>query len=196
MDQPQYSSLVEALAFVPDPRHARGQQLEWQFLLGLIATALLCQQRGAAAIAHWARSHTTTLLEAFRPTRARIPSESTIRRALHQVDSRALEQHLTHLVAVAPGTDPPAVPLQGTAIDGKHVRGAGTRGNATVLVSLVNHATAQILAQERVAPNCHESRAVPLLLRGRDLTGGVLTMDAGLTHPSIATRLCSTAVTT
>lgn len=47
MDQPQYNSLVEALASVPDPRHARGKQLEWAFLLGLIVTALLCQQRGA-----------------------------------------------------------------------------------------------------------------------------------------------------
>jgi predicted transposase YbfD/YdcC len=189
MDQPQYSKLVDALASVPDPRHDRGKQLEWGFLLGLIATALLCQQRSAAAIAHWARSHATPLLAAFRPTRGRIPSESTIRRVLHQVDSRALEQQLAQLATVLPAADTTDGQLHGAAIDGKHVRGAGTRGNATLLVSLVCHTTAQILAQERVAQKCHESRAVPLLLRGRQLTGCVITMDAGLTHANLAKQI-------
>ncbi len=51
MDQPQYSSLMRVLAGVPDPRKARGKQLEWRFILGVIASALASQQRGAAAIA-------------------------------------------------------------------------------------------------------------------------------------------------
>ena len=29
MDQPQYSSLVAGMQAVPDPRQARGKQLEW-----------------------------------------------------------------------------------------------------------------------------------------------------------------------
>ena len=33
MDQPQYSSLMGLLAAVPDPRQARGKQLEWSFIV-------------------------------------------------------------------------------------------------------------------------------------------------------------------
>jgi len=40
MDHPQYSTLLDALAAIPDPRHARGKQLEWSFILGVIASAL------------------------------------------------------------------------------------------------------------------------------------------------------------
>ena len=49
MDHPQCSELVqlrttlaEYLSHVLDPRKARGIQLEWLFLLGFIAAALLC----------------------------------------------------------------------------------------------------------------------------------------------------------
>ncbi len=52
MDQRQYSSLMAVLKDVADPRKARGKQLEWDFIWGVIASALLSQQRGAAAIAH------------------------------------------------------------------------------------------------------------------------------------------------
>ncbi len=51
MDQPEYSNLMAVLADVPDPRKARGKQLEWWFILGVIAAALLSQQQGGAAIA-------------------------------------------------------------------------------------------------------------------------------------------------
>jgi hypothetical protein len=90
MDQQQYSTLLAALAAVPDPRHARGKQLEWAFILGVIASALLSQQRSAAAIAQWAHEHAGTLLAAFHPHRQRVPSEATIRCALRQVASSSL----------------------------------------------------------------------------------------------------------
>ena len=141
MDQPQYSSLVAALAQVPDPRRARGKQLEWTMILGVIAGALLSGQRGVAAMAHWVERQHRPLLAAFQPVRGRLPSESTLRRALQQIDVAALEQHVA--AVAAPAAQPPhaAVPA-GHAIDGKHVRGAGAHGQPTVLVSLVAHADA------------------------------------------------------
>lgn len=42
MDQPQYSSLLGLLANVPDPRKARGKQLEWTFIWGIIVSAARC----------------------------------------------------------------------------------------------------------------------------------------------------------
>lgn len=189
MDQRQYSTLLEALAAVPDPRHARGKQLEWTMILGVIASAIVSQQRSAAAIAHWLHSHTAELLAAFQPLRGRLPSEATIRRALRQVDVQHLEAQVARVRPAS--SQPPGAPplLQGAAVDGKYVRGAGMHGQPTLLVSLVTHQPTRVLAQRAAEPHQHESRAVASLLADCDLTGMVVTLDAGLAHPQLAAQI-------
>lgn len=189
MDQPQYSNLMMVFADVPDPRKARGKQLEWSFILGVIAAAMLSQQRGGAAIAQWAKEHAALLLAAFRPARARVPSESTLRRALQRVDVLALEQRLATLPAPPSTANPVTSGGAGHAVDGKYVRGAGAHGHPTLLVSLVAHTTTAVCGQRAVAHKRHESSAVPPLLAGRDLSGMVVTMDAGLTQAKLATQI-------
>lgn len=190
MDQPQYTKAMAVVAGIPDPRQPRGKQLEWPFIWGVIVSAMLSQHRTPTAIAQWSRRQASALIAAFRPARGRVPSESTIRRALQRVDVAALERHLAALDAPAPPSSPlSAVPLAGHAIDGKHVRGAGAHGRPTVLVSLVAHHEARVVAQTMVAHKRHESQAVPPLLTGRDLQGMVITMDAGLTQPRLARQI-------
>ena len=108
MDQPQYSKLMDPLQHIPDPRNARGKQLEWPFLLGVIAAALLSQQRHPRAIAQWAKHHAAPLLAAFQPRCGRVPSESTILRTLRAVDVVALEAQLAHFTP--PAAASPAAP--------------------------------------------------------------------------------------
>ena len=198
MDHEQYSTLLDALCRVPDPRHARGKRHDWTVILGVIACAVLCHQRSAAAIAHWVQSHAALLLAGFQPQRGRVPSEATIRRALRHVDVVQLEHHLAHLRLPAPmvrlpTTPPPRVttppPPRGAAVDGKYIRGAGTHGSPTLLVSLVTHDPVRVVAQRRTAPHQHEGKAVAQLLAGRDLTGMVVTLDAGLTDPKLARQI-------
>lgn len=190
MDLPQYSSLIEALRHVPDPRQARGKQLEWTLIGGVIGCALLCQQRSIAAIADWVQHQQALLIHAFRPARQRVPSEATIRRALRHVDVVALEQQVVALMA-DPGSTAPTEsrPVQGYAVDGKYVRGAGVHGQPTLLVRLVHHASARVLSQAAVPDKRHESRGVADLLTGRDLRAMVITLDAGLTHPALAAQI-------
>ncbi len=188
MDTREYSTLLEAVAHIPDPRHARGKQLEWSVILGVILGALVSQQRSVAAIAHWVQAHTAVLLTAFQPARGRLPSEATIRRALQQVDVVQLEAHLAQMYTTTPAGHA-AQAFQGVAVDGKYVRGAGTHGQPVLLVSLVRHQPARVLAQAATAPHEHESRAVARLLAGRDLTGMVITLDAGLAHPQLARQI-------
>lgn len=176
---------------MPDPRQARGKRLEWTFILGVIACAVLSQQRSAAAIAHWVHSHAPLLLTAFQPRQGRVPSEATIRRALRHVDVEHLEYHLARLPhpRSTPHTPPrPPVP-RGVAIDGKYVRGAGAHGCPTLLVSLVAHEPVHVVAQYRAAPHQHESKAARQVLTARDLTGLVVTLDAGLTDPQLAQHI-------
>lgn len=189
MDQAQYTKVMPVVAGIPDPRKPRGKQLEWSFIWGLILTALLSQQRSPTAIAQWAQRHAAALLAAFTPARGRLPSESTIRRAVQRVDVAALERQLAALDAPPPAEPATDRPFVGQAIDGKHVRGAGAHGQSTVLVSLVTHQAARVVAQTAVAQKRHESQAVPPLLAGRDLRGVVVTMDAGLTHPQVAQQI-------
>ena len=190
MDQAQGTKLMDLVARIPDPRKPRGKQVEWPFLWGIILSALLSQQRTPAAIAQWAQRQATALVAAFKPTRRRVPSESTIRRALQRVDVAALERQFATLdTSPAPAGTPASTAYTGQAIDGKHVRGAGARGQSTVLVSLVTHQDAGVVAQTAVAAKRHESQAVPALLAGRDLRGVVVTMDAGLTQPQVATQI-------
>ncbi len=94
MDHVQYSSLVEALAAVPDPRQARGKQLEWSFILGVIAGAMLSQQQSVTAMAQWAQRHAAARMPAFQPTRRRVPRASTLRRAVRRSTVPVLEQCL------------------------------------------------------------------------------------------------------
>jgi predicted transposase YbfD/YdcC len=188
MDIPQYNSVLDLLSALPDPRKPRGKQIEWTFIWMIIFAGMLHNQRGATAIAHWARCHRETLVATFRPAKNRLPSESTIRRAIQQVDAALLDGLLARLQSPPPAPDP-AASLVAYAIDGKHVRGAGAHGNSTILVSLVEHTSARVLAQTPVSKKRHESQAVPGLLDTRDLRGCIVTMDAGLTHPKIARQI-------
>lgn len=190
MDQIQYSTLLSVLEDVPDPRQARGKQLEWSFILGIIATAILSHQQAISAIAQWTQQHATALVATFQPARGRVPSEATLRRALRHVDVAQLEHRLTRLTVPPLGERSASeLPLQGYAIDGKFVRGAGSHGQRTLLVSLVQHEHGQVVAQTRVPPDRHESVGVRHVLSEQPLTGKVITLDAGLTHPALATQI-------
>jgi hypothetical protein len=57
MDTAQYSSLMDALKDIPDPRKPRGKRHHWQHLLLLLVAGLASGYRTTRAIAHWARLH-------------------------------------------------------------------------------------------------------------------------------------------
>ena len=135
MDEPQYSTLLEALSAVPDPRKARAKQYSWILLLTLISSALASGERSGHGIASWVAEHAAALLVWLHPERERLPSESTLRRALQHVDVVALEQRLAQFtcpIAVAAEPQVAVISSQGEifqaqALDGKAVRGACAR---------------------------------------------------------------------
>ena len=62
MDNPKYSSLMDAIVAIPDPRKARGKRHPWNLLLTLIGAALLGGQRNGRAIGQGVDEHTVDLL--------------------------------------------------------------------------------------------------------------------------------------
>jgi predicted transposase YbfD/YdcC len=193
MDQQQYTTLVDVLKQVPDPRKRQGRRHRWLTLLCLIVAALASAQRTPRAIARWVREHREELFAVLPPNVSRLPSDATIRRALALLDVTCLEQALTAFQPPqAPPPEAPAPPvaaLQGVAIDGKAIRGVGRDGHPCHLVSLVQHDDAMVLGQVEVAQKRDERSAVPSLLGGRDLTGKVITLDALHTLRSTARQI-------
>lgn len=193
MDHVQYSSLLEALAVVPDPRKARGKRYPWLLLLTLLAAGLASGQQTARAIAHWLQLHADELKAAL-PQLVRIPSESTLLRTLRLVDVACLEAALARLtapqspqqVAASQLITPLGTRLQALALDGKTLRGATACGAPTHLVSLVQHGSGITLAQVAVGEKRNELSAIPPLLAGRDLRDTIITSDALHTQRSFA----------
>jgi predicted transposase YbfD/YdcC len=184
MDRSEYTTLVEALGEVPDPRNRRGQRYPWRLLLVLIAAAVVSGQRHARAISQWVREYAPELADVLADAGGRVPSEATLRRALRAGDVAVLEAQLAGL-AVAPLT---GRRLVGVVVDGKEVRGAGKHGAPVALLSLVRH-DGRVLAQTRVATTASELTHVPALLAGVDLHGRVVTLDALLTQREVARQI-------
>jgi hypothetical protein len=169
MDDIQDNTLVEVLSRIPDPRKARGQRHSWLMQLTLVASAISSGMRNGRAIAQWVQEHTQELLHSLRPPRGTLPSESTLRRTIRQVDIAALETQLGQWGQDVRDTTPEdgciitkqGVTLHGQAIDGKAVRGAGTHGEPVHLVSRVQHGCGTTLGQMQVANKRNEITAVP-----------------------------------
>ena len=197
MDQDECSTLMGVLQGIPDPRKARGQRYPWLFLLALVATALVSGQQTGHAIAHWISLHAEELQQRLRPPRASIPSESTLRRALRNLDISVLEQrlarHAQYLAAQAAVQGAIVTTtgevLQGQAMDGKEVRGVRAYGQPLHLLSLVQHGSGRVLSQVAIEAKRNEIIAAPQLLAGRDLRGTVTTMDAMHTQMDFAQQI-------
>jgi len=184
MVQLQYSGMLERFKDVPDPRTRPNRIYPWELLWALISAAMASACHNPAAIARWITEHRDDLFAVLPPTLIRLPSESTIRRTLSCVDATKLDAALSLLPTPSPAppvelaaADPPT-PLVGQAVDGKSVRGVTRDDHPCQLVSLVEHSSATVLAQEQVLRKRDERSAVPLLLAGRALRGTVITLDA------------------
>lgn len=191
MDQRKYSTLMDAVVDIPDPRKARGKRHPWALILTLISAALLGGQRTGRAIGQWVDEHTVELLTRLPIPQKPLPSPSTLRRALRTLDVAALELRLAQFAQdLDPAPPPPdTAPWQGQAVDGKAVRGAQAHGAKVHLVSLVQHGSGRVCAQVRVRHKSNEITAVPRLLQERDLQGTVTTLDALLTQQAIARQI-------
>src|SRR3954467_7155950 len=89
-DPVRTSSLVTALAAVPDPRHRRGRRHQLTGLLAIGACACLTGSSSYVAIGEWAAAQGQTVLDCL-GSDADLPSESTLRRCLQDTDAAALD---------------------------------------------------------------------------------------------------------
>ena len=111
---------------------------------------------------------------------AALPSESTIRRVLQDLDPAGLDARLTSWFFTRTGT---IAGRRVIAVDGKTMRGARTGDNpAPHLLAAPGRASGVVVGQRRVSDKSNEIPALPELLAPLDLDGAVTGADA-TAHP-------------
>ena len=177
--------LKEVLEGVTDPRDRRGVRHPLVSVLCLAVTGILAGCRSLTAI--W--EHAADLEPAdpgalgLEEGRA-LPSESTIRRVLQDLDPGDLDARLTSWFFTRTGT------IGGRrviAVDGKTMRGARTGDNpAPHLLAALDRASGVVVGQRRVSDKSNEIPALRDLLAPMDLDGAVVTADAMHTQKGTA----------
>ena len=87
----QYSTVLDILADIPDPRKARGKRHPWGLILLLLVLGLLQGEETSYGIGMWVEAHAEQLVEALQPARGCLPSFSTLYRALQTMDIEAVK---------------------------------------------------------------------------------------------------------
>jgi predicted transposase YbfD/YdcC len=195
--QGNYTTFAEQLQGISDPRNRRGQQHEWQYLLLIIASALMAGQRSGRAMAQWATEHSDDLIVYLQPYRKRIPSVATLYRVLSKVPIEQLESQISAYTTQIDQQDATVGSiestqgemLRGQSLDGKTLCGASQHGEVVHLVSLVRHESGTALAQERVASKIDERKAGRHLLTPARLSNTITTADALYTQVKQAEQI-------
>ena len=195
--------LPGCFAAVPDPRRGRGIRHPLPVILGLAVAAVLAGCVTLADITAWISGTPPELLAALdrRPGAAgrRAPHPDTVERVFALLGAQGLADHTGAYLMARTGTaGPVAFPVAGPvllpalAIDGKAVRGAiGPDGLIPYLLAAATHGDAAVVIAERlIGPKTNEVPEFQPLLRGLDIAGWVLTMDAGHTVRAHATFIC------
>ena len=173
--------LKEVLEGVTDPRDRRGVRHPLVSVLCLAVTGILAGCRSLTAI--W--EHAADLEPAdpgalgLEEGRA-LPSESTIRRVLQDLDPAGLDARLTSWFFTRTGA---IAGRRVIAVEDETMRGARTGDNpAPHLLAAPGRASGVVVGQRRVSDKSNEIPALPELLAPLDLDGAVVTADA-TAHP-------------
>jgi len=194
--------LLACFARVPDPRDPRGRRHSLASILGLCTAAVLAGQVSLVEITAWVSAAPQDLLAAMGLRTNGLgyhvaPHPDTIERVFAALAAQDLADQVgAHLLArsglTAPRHGDPAatgtpaeqgpVLLPAIAVDGKAIRGAiGPDGIIPYLLAAATHDRCTVIAERAIGPKSNEVPQFQPLLRGLDLAGWVITMDAGHT---------------
>lgn len=203
--------LLACFERVPDPRDPRGRRHTLASILGLCTAAVASGQVELADITAWVAAAPQEVLAVMgcriNGLGVRVaPHPDTVERVFaalgaqdlaDQVGAHLAARHRERLRAHAAGKREAGeaggpVLLPGLAVDGKAIRGAvGPDGKIPYVLGAATHTDCAVLAERAIGPKSNEVPAFQPLLRGlaqaMELTGWVITMDAGHTVRAHAT---------
>lgn len=174
------ANLIETLKQVEDFRSARGRRYPLWVVLLLVILGMMSQAQGYASLEAFAQRHKQALIAALGLSLKRLPSDSTFRLILQQLDyARLLDvfnQWARQHIEIEPGT---ALSIDGKAIAGTLVEHKASQQNFMSLVSLYCQQQGVVL-QAQAFENQHTSEleVVQQLLKALYLEGNIITLDA------------------
>lgn len=172
--------LIEALSRVPDFRKSRGKRHPLVAILALAMAAVLCGYDSLTAISQWGREHGPALLAPLGFRHFPGPCVATLHRVFRQLDVMALEQVLSAWLLTC-------LPAQGgLALDGKTLRGSRDGPDDPVQLLAVFAQTVGVALGQQPITGKNEVAAALEFLQSLDLTGWIVTGDAGFTHKTVA----------
>jgi hypothetical protein len=170
------AGLLTVLAGIADPRCRRGIRHRLPAIWGLAVCAALAGARPFTAIAEWAADADEATLAGLGVTGA-VPSESTFRRTLQNLDADALDAAAGAWAARRTLPRPKARRV--LAVDGKTLRGSAAGGeDGRHLLAALDHAHGVVLGQVEVDAKTNEIPMLPALLDRIAIGGAVITADA------------------
>ncbi len=112
------AAILEAFAGKAYRRRGAGQRHSLPLCLALFTLAITAGQKGFLAIGDWLKAYQGELIELFEQDLGRLPSYSTIRRVLLNIDYHQYSQCLAKFFGISP------LAGETLAVDGKVLRGS------------------------------------------------------------------------
>lgn len=190
-------SVLDCFAAVPDPRQRRGIRHSLPSILGLCTAAVLSGQVTLTDITDWVHHADQEMLGALGCRRGKDgyapPHPDTVERVFAMLGAQGLADSVGNYLLERAGLRSVTFPIDGPvllpaiAVDGKAVRGAiGPDGRIPYLLAAATHHNCAVIAERLIGPKTNEVPEFQPLLRGLDIAGCVLTMDAAHTVRSHA----------
>lgn len=182
-------AILEAFAGLEDPRRRAGQRHTLALCLALFTLAIAAGNRGFLAIGDWITSYREQLIELLKPPKNRLPSYSTVRRALLHINYSQYSACLAKFFDVQPDAG------ETIGLDGKVLKGSYQLENdnlnsdshpAIMLVSAYIVERGLILEPFEVDAKTNEIKALPILIEKLALQGVVFAFDAINTQKKLA----------
>ena len=146
--------------------------------LTMVFLAMVSGENSLRGIAAWLEEQRWRLKKVFGYRRDDVPTYSTIRRALEEVDAVELENKLREW-AKAQSNDDLSLEWAGVAIDGKYLSGSRhSEHKALDILNAFSHELGVVLGQRLVGDKTNEIPEIIPLLETLTLTGKLVTVDA------------------
>ena len=173
-------SLIDYLKEIPDERNAGGRRHPLWLILLIIILGIMSGYWGYRGLGRFVERHRRQLIDTLKISQARVPSYSTIRRVMMQIDYSTLAQAFNEWSSQYTHNSKG----QWVAIDGKSLKNTvndcyGKEQNFIMMVSAFTHERGEILGV-KVIENKKQSEIVAVqdLIQLLDLSKVVFTMDA------------------
>lgn len=176
-------SVREGFSGIEDPRAKDNQSYRLVDLLIVILCAVLAGANTITDIHAYAQVKIGMFQQLLQMSAA--PSYDVFWWLLTRLDPRQIESCFVRWIQSLPDEDKRKL----IAIDGKHLRGAASRGKQVHLVSAWDSNRSLLLGQVKAHEKSNEITAIPALLDHLDLTNATVTIDAAGCQTDIVDKI-------